>query len=87
MCRNSNHGNLITILVGNKCDLVGKREVTEDEASAFAQKNNLEYIEVSALNSSNVSLVFETISRHILRKKLGQNQNKQNSEVETNKPQ
>lgn len=28
--RNSNHGNLVTILVGNKCDLVSKREVSED---------------------------------------------------------
>ena len=64
---------MIKILVGNKCDQVGKREVSEVDAEMFAKNKGLEYIEVSALNASNVTLVFETIGKHILQKKKGAN--------------
>ena len=65
------HGNpdIVKILVGNKCDEVGKRKVSEVEAEMFAKNKNIEYIDVSALNASNVILVFETIGKHILHKK------------------
>ena len=38
----------------------------------FAKNKGIEYIEVSALNASNVHLVFETIGKHILHRKKGQ---------------
>jgi hypothetical protein len=41
--RNGNN-KIMTILVGNKCDIVGKREVQEEEAAAFAKERNLLYI-------------------------------------------
>ncbi len=30
ICRNGSSGDIVTILVGNKCDMVGKREVSEE---------------------------------------------------------
>ncbi len=63
------HGNshTSTILIGNKVDLVDKRTVSEDEALSFARKHKLDYIESSAFNSQNISLVFETIVKKIVR--------------------
>ena len=46
------------ILVGNKCDLHDKREVSEDQAMKFANDHKLEYIEASAFSAANVELVF-----------------------------
>jgi GTPase SAR1 family protein len=57
------------ILIGNKNDLASKREVSEDEALDFAKKNNLDYIECSAFNSLNISLVFEAIVKKVLRER------------------
>ena len=57
------------ILIGNKSDLAGKREVTEDEALDFAKKHNLDFIECSAFNALNISLVFEAIVRKVIRER------------------
>lgn len=46
---------VVLILIGNKSDLEGKRQVTHDEASDFAQKHNMKYFEVSAKTGDNVS--------------------------------
>lgn len=40
------------ILVGNKKDLVDLREVTTEEAEAFAAENKLFFLETSALDNS-----------------------------------
>lgn len=66
VCRNGNK-QACTILIGNKNDLHAKRQVTEEEGSAFARKNRLDYIESSAFNSLNIHLVFETIAKKVLR--------------------
>lgn len=49
------------LLVGNKIDLVETREVKREEGAAFAQDNNIAFIETSAMNASNVDLAFERI--------------------------
>lgn len=46
---------VVLILIGNKSDLEGKRQVTHDEANDFAQKHNMKYFEVSAKTGDNVS--------------------------------
>jgi len=46
------------MLVGNKSDLKHLREVKTEEASMFAEKNNLVFIETSALDATNVENVF-----------------------------
>ena len=57
------HGdeNIIIMLVGNKSDLRHLRVVSTDEAKAFAEEKNIEFIETSALDSTNVETAFHNI--------------------------
>lgn len=57
--------NIVIMLVGNKSDLRHLREVPTEEAKDFAEKNKLSFIETSALDSSNVELVFQNILTEI----------------------
>jgi hypothetical protein len=52
---------IVVMLVGNKCDLKHLQAVLTDDAKAFAEQNNLAFIETSALDATNVDLAFETI--------------------------
>mgnify|MGYP001562886075 CR=1 FL=1 len=49
------------MLCGNKNDLKAYREVKTEDASNFAEKNNLAFIEMSALDSNNVEMAFTRI--------------------------
>ncbi|RNA05127.1 ras-related Rab-11A, partial [Brachionus plicatilis] len=53
--------NIVIMLVGNKSDLRHLRAVPTDEARAFAEKNNFSFIEISALDSTNVETAFQNI--------------------------
>ena len=57
--------NIVVMLVGNKCDLRHLRAVPTEEATQFADKNNLSFLETSALDSTNVEEAFERIVRDI----------------------
>jgi len=57
--------NISIILVGNKSDLKNKRVVQIEEAQQFATKNNLSFIETSAMDSSNVENAFNCIITEI----------------------
>jgi GTPase SAR1 family protein len=46
------------LLVGNKCDLESMREVGVEDASNYAQQNNVSFLESSALNNHNVGAAF-----------------------------
>ena len=59
--------NIVIMLVGNKSDLRHLRAVPVEEARAFAEKNNLSFIEASALDSSNVESAFQQILTEIYR--------------------
>jgi small GTP-binding protein len=59
--------NIVIMLVGNKSDLRHLRAVPTDEARAFAEKNNLSFIETSALDSTNVEAAFQQILTEIYR--------------------
>lgn len=50
--------NIVTILVGNKCDLRHLRSVSTQEAKVFADGAQLHFIETSALDSTNVDEAF-----------------------------
>lgn len=56
---------IVTMLVGNKCDLKEAREVLVDDGMALAQSENLFFMETSALDSTNVSVAFQTIVKEI----------------------
>jgi len=53
--------NIVIMLVGNKSDLKHLREVKTEEASTYAEKRNMAYMETSALDSTNVELAFQRI--------------------------
>ena len=58
------------LLVGNKCDLVGQRQVNYEVARSFAEKLQISFIETSAKDSTNVERVFHTLAAE-LKEKLG----------------
>lgn len=53
------------MLCGNKSDLRHLRAVSTEEAMVFAEKNNLAFIETSALDSTGVSTAFQQILTEI----------------------
>ncbi|KAF9272668.1 Ras- protein Rab-11A [Mortierella alpina] len=53
--------NTVVMLVGNKSDLSDLRAVSTDEAMGFAELNGLSFVETSALDSSNVELLFRRL--------------------------
>ncbi|CAB3409900.1 unnamed protein product [Caenorhabditis bovis] len=55
------------ILVGNKSDLIGQREIDEQEATSFAKKMNIPYFETSAKLNQNVSQIFDECAVLILK--------------------
>ena len=60
--------NVVVTLIGNKSDLEDTRKVSESEARAFAELHQLQYLETSALDGSNVQLAFETAASNVLKK-------------------
>ena len=59
--------NIVIMLVGNKSDLRHLRAVPMDDARVFAERNNLSFIETSALDSTNVEEAFIQILTAIYR--------------------
>ncbi len=59
--------NIVIMLVGNKMDLRHLRSVATEEAIAFAEANNLAFIETSALDATGVDSAFQRILTEIYR--------------------
>jgi len=74
-----NGGKDITrILVGNKCDMENKRQVSYNEGKAYAESQGMKFLETSALNKINIEESFKTLSQELLKKNPGiQNPNNQ----------
>ena len=53
--------NIAIMLVGNKKDLSHLRAITTEDAAMYAKVNNLNFIETSALDSSNVEEAFKNL--------------------------
>ncbi|KNH07848.1 hypothetical protein XU18_1525 [Perkinsela sp. CCAP 1560/4] len=60
--------NITLTLIGNKCDLEEKRQISREEGEAFAKQNNLLFYETSAKSATNVDTVFVETARSILHK-------------------
>jgi Ras-related protein Rab-11A len=59
--------NIVIMLIGNKCDLGCLRAVPTEDAQEFAQRENLFFMETSALEATNVETAFFTILTEIYR--------------------
>jgi len=57
--------NIVIMLVGNKSDLRHLRAVTTEEATEFAEKHNLAFIETSALDATGVDTAFQQLLTEI----------------------
>ena len=55
------------ILVGNKCDLENKREVTYEQGNEFADNNDMKFLETSAKTAYNVGDSFVKMSIDIMK--------------------
>lgn len=59
--------NIVIMLVGNKSDLETLRAVSTEDAKDFAQRENLCFMETSALEATNVEPAFLTVLAEIYR--------------------
>lgn len=57
------------LIVGNKCDLVEKREVETNSAEQFACQNNIKHLECSALRNINIQNAFYALIKDIMNEK------------------
>ena len=56
----------IFILVGNKADLVYRREVRQVDAEKFAARHGMIFMECSGLTGLNILKLFESITKHVV---------------------
>ena len=56
------------ILIGNKCDLEDKREVSSEEGEALAREYNVPFMETSAKDALNVDNLFEVMAEAMKQK-------------------
>lgn len=63
--RENADANIVILLVGNKSDLDNLRVINDTDATQFAKKEKLAFIETSALESTNVELAFHQILNEI----------------------
>ena len=68
--------NCVIYLIGNKIDLSNQRQITKTEAENFAQKENIVYLETSALKNLNVNDVFTSLLNNIYQAKKEENKDK-----------
>eukprot|EP00003_Mantamonas_plastica_P011103 TRINITY_DN2069_c0_g1_i2.p1 TRINITY_DN2069_c0_g1~~TRINITY_DN2069_c0_g1_i2.p1 ORF type:complete len:203 (+),score=29.23 TRINITY_DN2069_c0_g1_i2:444-1052(+) len=57
--------NIVIYLVGNKCDLDSKRQVSTSEGTKFAETNGISFIECSAKTGKNISEMFVDLARKL----------------------
>ncbi|KAM7272015.1 hypothetical protein ACFE04_031229 [Oxalis oulophora] len=59
--------NIVIMIIGNKSDLGSLRAVPTEDAQEFAQRENLFFMETSALEATNVETAFLTVLTEIYR--------------------
>jgi Ras-related protein Rab-2A len=55
--RNNGNPDMVIMLIGNKCDLDQRRQVSTEEGERFAKDNGLIFMETSAKTAFNVEEV------------------------------
>ena len=64
------------IIVGNKCDLEDKRQVSREEVEKFCKSHKINFLETSALRTINVKEAFLYVSRGLLQYQFPEKYNK-----------
>ena len=66
----------IVYLIGNKIDLTKERKISKEEAEAFAQQENIKYIETSAIKNMKVDEAFTSLLNDIYKSKQEEEKSK-----------
>jgi Ras-related protein Rab-2A len=66
--RQHSNNNMTIMLIGNKCDLEQKRQVSTEEGEAFAKEHGLVFLETSAKTAHNVDDAFVQTAQAIYEK-------------------
>lgn len=85
ICRVLDNEKVPFVLVGNKCDLTAKRQVSKKEAEALASEWGCSYIETSAKTKENVNEAYLKILRLIRDKKAADGSNATKSKKNSRK--
>ena len=67
-CKNQSPKTILMVLVGNKCDLEDKRQVSYEEGKELADKNDFLFFESSAKDGTNVDEIFTNSAKEIAKK-------------------
>ena len=78
--------NVLKFIIGNKSDLVQKRQVNYIDVRNFASKMNITYFEVSAKNAENINEFFEGATKIFLSKYICEDEEKRKIILNKNKP-
>ena len=74
--------NILIILIGNKADLLEKREVSIEEAQTKAEQYNIAFLETSAKTGDNIVKAFTELVTQVYNTNISTQQN--NFEIEEN---
>jgi len=66
--RQNGNENMTIMLIGNKCDLEHRRQVSVEEGKKFAEENGLMFLETSAKTAHNVEEAFVKPAQQIYQK-------------------
>ena len=63
---NFTDNNPIKLIVGNKCDLVNEKQVTEEDKKLLKKQTGIDIIETSAKNSFKITEAMEMITKKLI---------------------
>jgi Ras-related protein Rab-1A len=80
---------VLRFLVGNKCDLEHKRQISTDQGKELAKQYGIPFIETSAKDTVNIDELFLGITKNFLEKQTSniiKKDVKSNKNMKNNKP-